>query len=277
MKSMHILLNSHISSDDLLTAERMLNIFYQKAVDLYPQEICTMNVHSVIHLAQAVRNLGPLWSYSCFGFENMNGHLKKHFHGTRNVLPQLVRNLRFHQSVLDQEHRAENHGNGIRGRVKRHELCAEFLEALREGNFSTVNSTFVVFPRYKQNGVLYCSFKSSKQLRNSSVCKFKRADGTTEFGSIHCFCYCAKRPVAIISVYDNIRDAFEGVQSATIAGLNSFLLTSSCVFKVQKQTVPPKNFLAVPVSSFLTKCVHIPIMSKPYDFIVVMPNSYEHH
>ena len=179
---MHILLNSHISSSDLLTAERMLNIFYRKSVDLYPKEICTMNVHSLIHLAQTVRNFGPLWSYSCFGFESMNGHLKKHFHGTRNILPQLVHNLRFHQTVLDQEHRAENHGDGIRGRVKHLRLCTEYLQALREGKFSTTNSTFVVFPRYKLNGVLYCTWKSSKQLRNSSVCKFKTEDETTAFG-----------------------------------------------------------------------------------------------
>ena len=65
-----------------------------------------MNVHSLIQM-----------SYSCFGFENMNGHLKKHTHGTRNVLPQLARNLTFHQSTLGREYNAENHEDGVRGRV----------------------------------------------------------------------------------------------------------------------------------------------------------------
>lgn len=145
---MHILLSSHICSSDLLTAEQMLKVFCEKIVELYPQEICTMNVHSLIHLVQTVKNLGPLWSYSCFGFESMNGHVKKHCHGTRNVLPQLVRNLRFHQSILDQEYRAENHEDGVRGRVKNKKLCTEFLQALHQGQYLSSSSIFTVFSRY---------------------------------------------------------------------------------------------------------------------------------
>ena len=30
-----------------------------------------------------LRNLGPLWTHSCFPFESMNGTLKEHFHGTK--------------------------------------------------------------------------------------------------------------------------------------------------------------------------------------------------
>ena len=62
-------------------AENMLKLFYEKITDLYPQQICTMNVNSLIHLTQTVRNWGPLWAYSCFGFESMNGHLKKRILG----------------------------------------------------------------------------------------------------------------------------------------------------------------------------------------------------
>ena len=46
---------------------------------------CTMNVHLLRHLPVCVRNWGPLWAYSCFPFESMNGHLKIHFHGTRCI------------------------------------------------------------------------------------------------------------------------------------------------------------------------------------------------
>ncbi len=273
VKAVHIHI---ICYRDLSTAENMLTVFYKKIVDLYPQEICTMNVHSLIHLVQNVRNFGPLWAYSCFGFENMNGHLKKHCHGTRNVLPQLVRNLRFHQATLDQEYNAENHEDGIRGRVKNRRLCTEYLEALREGNYSTSNPIFPVFPRYKFNGVLYQTWKSSKQLRNSSVCKFRNVHGITQVGSIRCFCLCDKVPVAIIAVFGAIKDAFEEVQNATIPELNTFSLTNSCVFKVDKLSVL-QQFQATPVSSIAIKCVHIAMKSKPFDFIVPMPNSYEHH
>ena len=94
-------------------------------------------------------------------------------------------------------------------------------------------------------------------------------------GSIRCFCICNKIPVAIIAVFGPANDAFEGLQS-TIQELNSFSLNNSCIFKVEKISIIRK-FQAVPVSFIQTKCVHIPIKAKPFDFIVTTPNAYEHH
>ncbi len=51
---------------------------------------CTMNVHMLKHIPQCVQNWGPLWAYSCFSFESINGHLKKHFHGTRCMNAQVL-------------------------------------------------------------------------------------------------------------------------------------------------------------------------------------------
>ena len=170
----------------------MLNVYYQKAGDLYPQEIYTMNVHSLIHLCQAVRSFGPLWSYSCFGFESMNGHLKRHCHGTRNVLLQLVKNLRFHQTTLDQEYRSQNHDDKIRGKIKLTQLTSEYLEALKNGNFQTHDDFFLVFPRYKLNGVLYQTWKNSKQLRDSSVCKFATSTGKLKLDQFAAYVFAIK-------------------------------------------------------------------------------------
>jgi len=33
----------------------------------------------------------------------------------------------------------------------------------------------------------------------------------------------------------------------------------------------------IPVSSILLKCVHIPIKGAPFDYIVTIPNMFEHH
>ena len=49
----------------------------------------TMNVHLLSHLADCVRRWGPVWAYSCFVYETMNGHLKKLFHGTKNMSKQV--------------------------------------------------------------------------------------------------------------------------------------------------------------------------------------------
>ena len=49
----------------------------------------TMNVHMLSHLTLYVKAWGPLWTTSCFAFESMNGVLKGHFHGTRDMCIQV--------------------------------------------------------------------------------------------------------------------------------------------------------------------------------------------
>ena len=50
-----------------------------------------MNVHLLNHLTKCVRNWGPLWAYSCFQFESANNHLKKLFHGSKDMSKQVNR------------------------------------------------------------------------------------------------------------------------------------------------------------------------------------------
>ena len=77
------------SSQEVEEAEQMLPRFYLLAPKLYPLQVCSAVTHSLIHVPQSVRLCGPLWGFSMFGYENMNG-LLKFCRGTRNVLDQLV-------------------------------------------------------------------------------------------------------------------------------------------------------------------------------------------
>ena len=49
----------------------------------------TLNLHYLLHMPQAVRDLGPLWANTCFEFENSNSVLKKLLHGTKKVHMQV--------------------------------------------------------------------------------------------------------------------------------------------------------------------------------------------
>ena len=49
-----------------------------------------INVHLLLHLPDTVRELGPLWVYSCFHFEGQNGILKNLIHGTQKIDMQLL-------------------------------------------------------------------------------------------------------------------------------------------------------------------------------------------
>ena len=49
----------------------------------------TYNVHQLLHLKSDVENLGPLWTHSCFFFEDLSGDFRDLSHGTQNVNGQV--------------------------------------------------------------------------------------------------------------------------------------------------------------------------------------------
>ena len=73
--------------------------FYNLELQLYPEEMLSPNLHSVIHLSGFLQRLGPLGASSCFGFENRNGYIKQNRHGCRNSLPSLIRAITMNYSV----------------------------------------------------------------------------------------------------------------------------------------------------------------------------------
>lgn len=107
-----ILLSNDISEMELARANVLLCQFYSHVTALYGRSsryttmksciVCdagvillagahanSMNIHLLKHLTDHVKNWGPLWSYSCFGFESVNGDVKKLFHGTRDMSEQV--------------------------------------------------------------------------------------------------------------------------------------------------------------------------------------------
>ncbi len=100
VSAMHILLGDIISIADVKIAQEQLNLFFYLVPELYNEELCTANMHILIHLSECVQNWGPLWAYSCFGYESMNGHLRASCHGARYILPQLVHTIRMRQILI---------------------------------------------------------------------------------------------------------------------------------------------------------------------------------
>ncbi len=182
--------------------------------------MCSLNFHSLIHMCEFVSRWGPLWCYSTFGFENFNGFLKRHCHGTRKVLPQLIQSVRMRQALpllkdrLDKNENSQtvNFLNRVTGKVDRRSdvlgkvtnknLCVDELKAVQEAGFSIENHIVPVFPRYRQDGVTY-SVASKHNSRNNSICKFYRpVCGKEEwFGSIQKFCLVNGNPIVIVSLF----------------------------------------------------------------------------
>ena len=89
--SMRKLVADSIPPKDILESEKLLNLFCKRFAQLYGDKEMTVNIHGLLHLATTVRELGPLWAYSCFFFEGLNGLLLRHVHGTQGIGLQCVR------------------------------------------------------------------------------------------------------------------------------------------------------------------------------------------
>lgn len=194
----------------------MLVRFYELVPKLYPETLCTMNVHSLIHLCDFVNRWGPLWCYSAFGFESFNGYLKRHCHGTRNVLPQIINAVRLRQKLpllqqkyLDKENEAtkgflEKVGKSLKqertgplGRIVHKCLKEEEKKALEEAGYYVTGNVFPVFPRFRKNGVVFTS--TSTKMRNSTVCMISIENDDNSEILFSWFCFIAGTPITLVN------------------------------------------------------------------------------
>jgi hypothetical protein len=83
------LMGDKIAHSKVDLAESCLRKFVRQMEALYGLSSCTFNVHQMTHLANGVRNCGPLWATSAFMFEANNHVLLQMFHGTQHVPKQI--------------------------------------------------------------------------------------------------------------------------------------------------------------------------------------------
>lgn len=71
----HILNSDFITSKELETAGKLLSKYVHLFEEIFGKENMTFNVHLLTHLADTVRNWGPLWVHAAFRFESWNRRL----------------------------------------------------------------------------------------------------------------------------------------------------------------------------------------------------------
>lgn len=87
--AMHILCGENISPNKIQEADNLLRSFVNEFESLYGEHKMVFNVHLLLHLADCVRNLGPLHMYSNYHFEDHIGHLVSLHKGTTDVADQI--------------------------------------------------------------------------------------------------------------------------------------------------------------------------------------------
>lgn len=95
VKALALPLTDSVTSQQIVEAEILLRMFVIEMKDLYGIHNVSFNVHLSLHLAQSVRDWGPLWAHSAFTFESYNHSLLKMIKNTQGVPFANSKNLSF--------------------------------------------------------------------------------------------------------------------------------------------------------------------------------------
>ena len=99
VESVFILLQNSITVTMVKKAEAMIKHYCFKMHVYYSEQCMTSNVHHLLHLPHVVAKFGPLFVYSCFSFESMNGNLLRLIKGTQHVDQQIIEAIGIRQKL----------------------------------------------------------------------------------------------------------------------------------------------------------------------------------
>jgi hypothetical protein len=301
--AMHILLQSQVSNTQIQAAQNMLDDFYLLLPELYGNRICVLNMHLLSHMAYFVRLWGPLWTHSAFGFESMNGHITGMIHSSYNIAEQLLFSIDVAttmsiladrlKSVEDEETLtilSDTQGISRKnmlllftgtysiGLLHSYTPTNDERQALTRLTRVRVNR-MLVFHRLFTNETILHSIQYGRPggKRDSTICSF-RSGGSQLFGVIQKFCLCECAPVNVVLIkpFDTTNTSILSTSGNPGRDILSEYaevdLLSSFISQVKKQLLP---LVAVPIADILNKCVKV--SGTDYDYIIKIPNNYEHH
>lgn len=97
--AVYMLSKQRVRESDIVSAEKMLDTFCNQFEKFYGANVVTMNIHLLRHFGHVVRETGPLWCHSLFGFETNMGVLSKHYTGGINLLDQIAEKYIISKSI----------------------------------------------------------------------------------------------------------------------------------------------------------------------------------
>ncbi len=123
------------------------------------------------------------------------------------------------------------------------------------------------------NEVVFHSFHCDKGKRNSSVCSYN-CKGKTCYGVLQKFCFSP--PLALIKPFKlTNKFVLQQIANPDCQRLNKYIssdLITCFIVEVQDNLLP---VCVIPISDLKSKCIHVSVPSHSY--VIVIPNSYEHH
>lgn len=236
------LLSRSLTDDIIQHCEFQLNLFVEQFQILYGIDEMKYNVHLLIHLCECVRNYGPLWTFSLFNFEDMNGVLKKYVKGpkqpiiqiaTRCVLTQIKENVDL--STINQEN------------------VRTFIEELNKpfkNQVKCITASFIVHPNIVNN---YDKQFEERDYLISNRYTFKRSN--TNLSNV------SKRDDSTFTMLFEGNDIYGVIKHILFADSNYYLLYKPIIIDNEFEEpfigIEIEDLKLVEVNSSLTKCIRI--------------------
>lgn len=293
-----LLCQSSISPEDVNIAERALNEFVSRFEHLYGKKHMVNNVHQLLHLAECVRQFGPLWTTSCFPFEDLNGKLKRLVHGSNSAHLQIFTSVSkfLTLATLKSEklvpgrpaHSFCENLNYSHGRMKRHRLMESVYIA---GKYETLlelpRDISDIFQRSNIHGIRYYRYKkllkekmmftateyTRARRTNSAYALYIGQQDSKKIGKIRCFirvtdchcprmCFCPAQDYAIVrpcSLENQFRTCIDDTILSTVHTVTDF----------------EDNEVAVNISQLKSVCFCCIIQDIDETFVIEPVNSVE--
>ena len=299
--ALHILLQPSIKTAQINAAEAMLKDFVSLVPDLYDKNECTINMHLLLHLADQARKWGPLWGFSAFPFEHKNGYIMSHIHSPYRIAGQLMFSFRLSQTldavqeeltktaseeVLSflQPSGAHSYssqltcGGYVVGLVCNLAIDSETKDLI-SGLVDECPSHVMSFSRVYHHGVLLHSIEFGRpdNKRNSTVCSYV-ANGKDYYGIIQAFLLVENTVIVLIKPFTSSGSLLQTTGTPGRRVLQRYVrsdLLAAFIVQVKKELTLP--IMAVTLEQLTYKCIRVQQPSRPYDYVVKIPNSFECH
>lgn len=202
--ALYALLKESISIDDINQANEKLNEFVDAFEELYGQDNVTMNLHLLRHLPLAVKNLGPLWAQSAYGFESNNGVVVKSNTCTRDMVHQVAWKYIMKQTTKENNQNNELKKNSIGGKKYYVLNSAEMLLLQQEGMEIQDEEKITIYTNIEMRGLRFKSAQSKIVATIDYFVKFHNDN----FGAICFFLIFNSILYAVVDTYE-IVDTFD--------------------------------------------------------------------
>ncbi|XP_028519461.1 uncharacterized protein LOC114576631 [Exaiptasia diaphana] len=303
-EAIYILLQESISQGEISHAENLLIHFCLMMESLYGRRRLTANCHYLLHLADDVRDLGPLWTHSCFHFEDKNGFLLKLLHGTQKTEFQVVTAISLIQRIPEMASCLNPGSIAEKFYLTLQNISSPTREIVIEPNIYVLGAVQKYTLNEKEYAALTDALQGSLPVGNEVVRSLRIRIGREVYHS-ESYTRVIRRNNCFIQYLDKtgqvsfaqIKFFFQHTSDQFDVSGNEIILNFAMTYKLERlsemlvhdeitkstarQFIPinlsaDEKLFCIPISKILNKCIPIVFKeSKDKGYIVPFPNNCE--